>query len=142
MNTEPIYVKPDDFFNYTGRNLSEELQLGDNESNQANIFLKNVEHDLMSRVDAISFRIYHWDRLSPFQLECLQEAIILQAEYVIRGGDMMGDSGYEPERGFVASMDRIQEAALSPKAKDRLIKCGLLNHVIKNRPRFTRINRY
>lgn len=142
MNTEPKYVKPDDFFNYTGRNLSEELQLNDNESNQANIFLKNIESDLMSRVDAISFRIFHWDHLSQFQLECLQEAIILQAEYVIRGGDMMGDSGYEPERGFVASMDRIQEAAMSPKAKDRLIKCGLLNHVIKNRRRFMQITRF
>ena len=142
MNTEPRFVKIDDYFNYTGKNLSEMLQLNANESNQANIFLKNVESDLMSRVDAISFRIYPWEHLSPFQLECLQEAIILQADYVIRNGDMMSDSGYEPERGFVASMDRIQEVALSPKSKDRLIKCGLLNHVIKNRRRFMQITRF
>jgi len=139
MNTEAQFVKPDDYFNYFGDNLAEELQVADNESNKVNIFLKNVESDLLARVDNASFRLYDWNHLTPFQLNCLQEAILLQAQYVIRGGDMMSDSGYEPERGFVASMDRIQDASISPKAKDRLHICGLWNHVIKNRKRYQKI---
>ena len=141
MNTEPRFVKPDDYYNYIGNDLKEELALTDNESNRANLFLRQVEDDLMARIERISFRIYDWDNLSEYQLDKFQQAILLQAEYVIRYGKMMSDSGYDSDKGFVATLEKIQQAALCPTAKDRLVNCGLINHVIKNRRRFLSIGR-
>ena len=142
MRTEPRFVKPSDFYNYWGKELKGELDLKDNESNMDNLFLLRVEEDLMSRIDKISFRKDSWDNLSEYQTECMQKAILEQADYVIRSGRIMGDGGYDMDKGFVGDPAKIQSVAISPAAKDRLVSCGLINHVIVNRRRYFNFGRF
>lgn len=138
MRTEPRFVNPDDFFNYFGLNLNSALKIKDNTSNAANLFLMHIEDKLLERIDAESFRIYKWDRndLSAYQLENLQKAILIQAEYIIRNSDIFSDSGYDLERGEVISYEKLQKIAICRTSIDLLKNCGLFNQVIRNRPRF------
>ena len=138
FGTSPKFVTPDDFFNYTGRDLRAILKPNDNISNSAELFLKNIEDDLMFRVDKLSFRLYPWDNLCQYQLDCMKRAVIKQAEYVLRNSDIMTDSGYDIEKGRIISRAELEEIALCPATIDALNACGLLNHVIRNHPRFPR----
>ena len=136
MRTGPRFVKPNDFFNYTGIDLQERFKSENNESNKANIFLMQIEDTLLARIDNMSFRNVTWDELSDFQLENLQKAIIYQAEYILRNGDLFTDSGFDIERGEIISFDKLQKISICRTSIDLLKNCGLLNHVIKNRRRF------
>jgi hypothetical protein len=138
MRTKPKFVEQSDYFNYFGVNLNEALRVQDNESNLPNLFLMQVEDKLLARIDATSFRIYNWDRnrLTPFQLENLQKAILYQAEYMIRNSDLFSDSGYDLERGQIISGEKLQSIAICRTSIDLLKNCGLFNQVIVNRHRY------
>lgn len=136
MRTEAIFVKPDDYFNFFGDNLYKKMMVKDNESNRVDLFLMYVEEAIMTNLDTLSFRLDKWDNLTPLQKECMQKAVLFQANYILRNGDMFSDSGYDPERGFVADPAKIQNAAICDLAKKELVKCGLWNHVILNRRRY------
>jgi len=138
MRTEAYFVKPDDFFNYTGRDLNAELQINGNLSNAANIFLMQIEDRLLARIDMMSFRIHRWDQLSDYQKESLQKAIIVEAEYIIRNSDLFTDSGYDLEKGEVISSAKLRDIEICRASLDLLRKCGLLNQVIQNRYRWNR----
>lgn len=139
MRTEPRFVKSSDYENYTGRSLNAELKANQNESNKANLFLMQIEDMLLARIDKVSFRLYDWNCLSEFQKECLQKAIIVEVEYIIRNSNLFTDSGYDPERGEIIDINKLQNIAICPTAIDFLSNCGLYNHVIKNRYRFLRL---
>ena len=95
FNTSPRFVTSDDYFNYTGKDLNAELQSNENESNKADLFLKNIEDELMARIDRISFRVYDYDNLPKYQADCFRRAIIQQAYYVIRNSELSNDSEYD-----------------------------------------------
>ena len=136
MRTEPRFVKPSDYFNYTGKDLNYILKVDSNESNKANLFLMQIEDRLLARIDTISFRNVRWEDLTPFQLENLQKAIITEADYIIRNSDLFTDSGYDIERGEIISFDKLQKISICRTSLDLLKNCGLLNYVIVNRNRF------
>ena len=136
MRTEPRFVRPNDFLNYTGKDLNEILNIDSNLSNRANLFLMQVEDNLLERVDAISFRTTTWDKLTDFQKECLQKAIIIQAQYILRNSDLFTDSGYDPEKGEIMPIEKIQAISICKTSIDYLHNCGLYSHVISNRRRY------
>ena len=142
MRTEPRFIQPDDFNNYTGKNLNELLRAKANESNKCDLFLMYVEDCLLARVDAISFRLTSWDNISDYQRDCLQRALIIQAEYILRNSDLFTDSGYDIEKGEIISYDKIQEIAICPTSIDLLTNCGLINRVMRNRFRYTDLGDY
>lgn len=135
MRTEPKFVKPSDFFNYTGKDLNALLQVNSNESNKANIFLMQIEDRLLARIDSETFRLRDWDNLTEFQIENLQKAIITEAEYIIRNSDIFTDSGYDLERGETIDYNKLQQIAICRTSIDFLKNCGLFNKVIQNRRR-------
>lgn len=137
IRTEARFVKPDDYFNFFGENLYQKLRAKDNESNKVDIFLMNIEDIMLTKIDKMSFRVDDFNRLTEFQKECLQKAILFQAEYIVRNGNLFTDSGYDPEKGFVADYEKIQNAALCQAAVDKLVICGLINHNIRNRRRYS-----
>lgn len=139
MRTEPRFVKPSDYENYTGVSLNAELKVNQNESNKANLFLMQIEDMLLARIDKTSFRLYDWNNLTEYQKDCLQKAIIIETQYIIRNSNIFTDSGYDPERGEIINIDKLQNIAICPSAIDFLSNCGLYNHVIKNRYRFLRL---
>lgn len=138
MRTEPRFVKPSDFFNYTGKELNALLQVNGNISNVSNLFLMQIEDRLLARIDMMSFRTRTWDNLTDFQKENLQKAIITEAEYIIRNSDLFTDSGYDLERGEIISSSKLREIELCRPALDYLRSCGLLNQVIQNKYRWNR----
>lgn len=138
MRTEPRFVSPDDFYNYWGVDLNAELRDNDNVSNKANIFLMVVEDRLMSWIDANTFRNVDWEELSGFQLEEFQKAILTQAMYMFRNSDISLDSGYDPEKGIVASKEDLDKILISQSAINFLKTAGLCNYTISNRRRRTR----
>jgi len=138
MRTQPQFVTPDDFFNYTGKDLNACLQINDNLSNAANLFLMQIEDRLLTRIDIMSFRTRRWDQLTPFQTESLQKAIIEEALYIIRNSDIFSDSGYDLERGEIISNEKLRGIEISRVARDYLVNSGLLNQVIQNRYRWNR----
>mgnify|MGYP004643454335 CR=1 FL=1 len=140
MRTEPRFVKPSDYLNYIGRDLNFELKANQNESNKANLFLMQIEDMLLARIDKTSFRLYSWDCITEYQKDCLQKAIIIEANYIIRNSNLFTDSGYDPDRGEIIDINKLQNVAICPSAIDFLSNCGLYNHVIKNRYRFVRLH--
>ena len=140
LRTKPRFVTPSDFENYTGKNLNYLLQVNENESNKANIFLKEIEDCLFAKLDAMAFRTTNWDNLTDLQTENLQIAIIKQAEYILRNSDLFTDSGYDLEKGEIMSFDKIQKIAVCQTSKELLFNCGLYSHVINNRWRYTKFN--
>lgn len=137
LNTGPRFVKPSDFFNFTGKDLNYLLKSNENESNKANIFLKEIEDCLFARLDHDSFRTTDWNRLTSFQLESVQKAIIKQAEYILRNSDLFTDSGYDLEKGEIMPFDKIRNISICSTSRDLLFNCGLYSHVITNRNRWT-----
>lgn len=138
MRTEPRFVSSDDFRNYWGVDLNAELRDNDNVSNKANIFLMIVEDRVMSWIDANTFRNVPWEKLSAFQLEEFQKAILTQAMYMFRNSDISLDSGYDPEKGIIASKEDLDKITISQSVINFLKTAGLCNYNISNRRRKTR----
>lgn len=151
LSTTPQFVRPEDFLNYYGINLNERLKSNANISNKADTFLKRIEDRLMSWVDANSFRDFHWEelrndyqetdeyrqRFKKEQKELWQKAILAQAMYVFRNSEIGFDSGYDPGKGIIAEKQTLDEIEICRIAIDFLKEAGILNHVVKNRLRYT-----
>lgn len=133
---EPKFVTADLFLNYTGMDLSDKLRSSDNVSNQVNIFLFRVEKRLMAWIDKNTFRVIPWNKLTPHQLENFQYAIMEQAQYMWKNGDIALDSGYDQESGIRADIHALQELVVCQPCIDFLITAGLFNLKMKNRKRF------
>lgn len=138
MRTQPRFVTPSDFENYTGENLNRLLDIDSDNNNTANSFLLRIEDTLFARIDEISFRTDDWDELTLFQRESLQKAIIEQAKYILRNSDIFTDSGYDLDKGEIISDEKLYKKEICRIAKTYLRNCGLLNQTIKNRHRYNR----
>ena len=136
MRTEPRFVKESDFNNYTGKNLKSILDPNSEIQNACNLFLLQIENRLMTKVDNMSFRTRSWDNLTPLQKEKMQLAIIEQAEYTLRNGDLFTDSGYDLEKGEVIPAEKLRQIEVCSISLEYLQSCGLLNKNIKNRVRY------
>lgn len=138
IRTSAKWVTLEDFKNYYGEDLSAICDFDGNVSNGANLFLMRVENRLITWIDANTFRIYPWDKLTDYQTECLQTAILMQANYIIRNSDLTYDSGYDPDRGEIMSMEKISSIEINRASIEELKKCGLYNHKVHSLPRFPR----
>lgn len=136
MRTTPYFVTPYDFFNFWGVNLDSMLKTDDNLSNKSNIFLMRVERKLMSWIDSHTYRIYDWEQLEEYQVDLFQKAILTQAMYMFRNGDIGLDSGYDPEKGILADKKVLDSIEVPQEVIDYLIPAGLFNLVVRNKPRF------
>lgn len=125
LNTK--YITPDDFKSYTGIDLEIELSGGD-----AKAFIYRVEKRLEAYISANYYRIVDesWPHLSDFQKEHYKLALIEQALYVLKNGDISTDSGYDPERGPVAQRGDLKSRVLAPNARDQLLLTGLIDRHI------------
>lgn len=139
MLMEPQFITIDDFENYWGLNLREKLKDNSNSSNKAGIFLKRIELRVMNWIDSNTFRVTTWDRLTDFQLEHFRIALLEQAMYVYRNTDIALDSGYDPEKGFVADYAKLKTLEICEPCLRELKLAGLYNLNVLNRNRYTKI---
>ena len=133
---EPQFVTVDDFNNYHNANLRDMLRsyTGD-DSYSAENFLFKTEWQLMQWIDNTTYRMRDWYHLNPKQKMLFQLAILEQAMYRFKSGDIGLDSGYDPEKGPVANRGYLNRIRVSQTAIDYLSNAGLYNMIIKNRPR-------
>lgn len=135
MRTTPRFVNYLDFYNYWSIDLNAEQKNKDNVSNKTNLFLLRVEDALLDWIDSRSFRRIQWEDLGPEQMDALQRAIITHAMYIYRNTDVSLDSGYDPEKGVIISIEQIKAIQVSPAVENILISKGILNLKIGNRLR-------
>ena len=132
---KPKFITIEEFDNYWAVNLRDMLRTSANPSNQADLFLARVENRLMAYIDNNTFRRYKYEELQGIQLAAFKEAIILQAMYVYKNGDIGMDSGYDAERGSVIKRADLVEISVCQDAIDILSNAGLWNLAMKNKPR-------
>ena len=133
MTNSPKYVTESDFFNYWGTSLNSLLKDNSNISNKCNIFLRMAEARIMAWVDSHTFRVKKWEDLEGEELENFQRAILEQTMYIFRNSDIALDSGYDPEKGVIASKKVLDSITVPQVVIDYLINAGLYNHTINNR---------
>lgn len=126
------YITPDEFKEYFGIDLAC-LRDDANPSNKEVAFLKRIEDRVESIIDAECFkkvsRVY--PTFSEYQKEHYKRALLEQAIYVFKNGDISVDNGIDIEKGVVIPFGVIQNAILAPNAKRELELCGLWSKKIR-----------
>ena len=129
------YITPDDFKTYFGIDLGAQLKGNANPSDKANAFLIRIEDRMESFLNAKFFKRItdEWTRFTDWQKEQYKKALLEQAIYIFRNGDISVDSGYEPVEGIKISRHAIEELSLAPNALNYLRLCGLWSrHIGQN----------
>ena len=126
------YITKDEFKEYSGIDLDATLRDDGNPSNKTNAFLSRIERRVATYLNAHFFRNVdvEYKKLSDYQKEHYKYALMEQAIYELRNGEISTDSGYDPEKGEVANVDNLSKLRIAPNAKDELITCGLWNRHI------------
>lgn len=135
MEIKSKYITPEDFLAYTGINLLEELKDDDNPSNKANAFLFRVENRLESYISAYLYKDMNkeFSNFSDFQKLHYKYAIIEQALYVLKNGDISVDSGYDFESNkVVIKKAELEQRIIGINAKNELMRIGIWNRNIRN----------
>lgn len=138
MKFDPQFITVDDFLAYWGFDLNDKLKGNDNSSNKVNVFLYRVEQRLMQWIDANTFRLLNYDNLTPYQLNQFKLALLEQAMYMWKNGDLGMDSGYDPERGKIVDRNDLTVLSICEPALNCIKNAGLYNQKIQNRKRYMR----
>ena len=127
------YITLDDFLEYTGIDLRLELKNTANPSDKATAFLVRIEDRMEAFLNANFFKLItkEWPYFSENQKLWYKKALIEQALYVFRNGDISVDSGFDTEKGIILDRTTQKEITLSPNAINYLELCGLWTRHIK-----------
>lgn len=129
MALKSKYITDEEFKEYSGIDLSIELRDDDNSSNKVDAFLYRTERRLNTYLNAT----YQQDidrRFPTFtdhQKLCYKHALMEQIIYVLQNNEISEDSGYDQERGVVASRNTLKSLSLAPNAYNELYNAGLIN---------------
>lgn len=123
------YITADEFREYTGVDLQAELRDTSNPSDKVNAFLRRIEDRMEVFLNAHFFKRVtdEWPYWSDEQKGWYKKALIEQAYYVFKNGDISSDSGYDPDKGIVASKHALTELVIAPNAQNYLRMTGLWN---------------
>ena len=135
MEIKTKYITVDNFKNYFGIDLDLELKAQGNPSNTAEAFLYRIETRMAAFLDArFNRRIdKEYPTFTDYQKEHYALALLEQAMYVFRNGDISVDSGYDIEAGEKADNDTIVKKTIGLNAMNELILCGLWTTQIKGK---------
>lgn len=133
LNTRNITL--DDFRDWSGIDLRAQLKGDDNPSNTAQAFLDRVTYRLETYLDATFYRnvAREYPSFTNYQKEHYKHALLEQTLYVFKMGDISVDSGYDPDKGEVASNSTLAQKVIAPNAKQELMLCGVWCRKIKSR---------
>lgn len=129
------YISPDDFKETFGIDLQAELKDAGELGHRPENFLKLIEDRLETFLDAQFYRQIdkEYPLFTDYQKKHYKRALLEQALYVFRNGDISSDSGYSEERGKIIDRMYIEELSISPNTKQELLLCGLWTRKIKNK---------
>lgn len=132
MKTTAKYTNLADLKTFMGIDLNAELATGQD----PNIFLRECEDRIIDFMNHQSWRFFDddmWQRMSIEQQESFQKAVYYQVKYELYNGDLMNDSGIDPERGRVVGSEEFMKSAIAPRAIQTLKDYGLLTLVMRGR---------
>lgn len=138
MELQTRYITPDDFQVYFGIDLGVQLKGNANPSDKAMAFLMRIEDRMESYLNAKFFKLVteEYPKFTNWQKQCYQKALLEQAIYIFRNGDISVDSGYEPDEGIKISRHSINELSIAPNALNYLRLCGLWSRHIDRKAWF------
>ena len=124
MELQTRYITADEFLQYTGINLREELNDTSNGSDKVNAFLKRTEDRMEAFLNAKFFKNVSdlYPEFSEFQKKHYKLALLEQAYYVFKNGDISSDSGYNQETLEIANQRKLRALAVAPNAIDHLYR--------------------
>ena len=135
LNTK--YITLEDFKVYFGIDLTAQLKDDDNTSNKGEAFLKRIEDRVATYLNANFYRNVELEfpEFSDYQKEHYKRALLEQAIYVFKNGDISVDSGYDPNSGIVADRNKITALTIAANTQQELMLCGLWCRKIHSRKR-------
>ena len=138
MELKSKYITKDDFKAYFGIDLDLELADDSNLSNKAEAFLCRVENRMTSFINANMCRNIDFEfmGLTDYQKEKFQLALLEQAYYVLKNGDISSDSGYDQDNGIIAEKDYLKKITICQNAINYLIEAGLWSRQLRSRGTF------
>ena len=134
MEFKTRFITKDEFKLYFGIDLEIELPESDNSSNRVNAFLCRIENLLEAWINTNYFYRLNtfWETFTDYQKEQYKLALLEQAYYVLKNGDISSDSGYDKDKGIVADRRSLNVIAISPATYNHLDNGGFLNkHIYK-----------
>ena len=133
MEIKTKYITPDDFKAYFGIDLDLELKSSANPSDTATAFLLRIENRVATFLDAEFHRKIdqEYTDFTDYQKQHYSQALLEQAIYVFKNGDISVDSGYDYESGEKADNETIIKKIIAPNCKQELLICGLWCRKIK-----------
>ena len=133
MTLQTKYVTLDEFDEYFPEIEGIRVALGGEK--RALAWLKRIEDRMETFLNSNYNR--NIDKEYPVFTQNMKEhykkALLEQAIYIFRNSDISVDSGYDPERGEIMNIDRLQKIQLAPNALNHLRMCGLTNRLLNNR---------
>ena len=132
MALQTRYITVDEFKEWSGIDLSV-LRDDANPSNKEVAFLRRIEDRMETLIDVACFRkvSFEYPQFNDYQKEHYKRALMEQAIYIFRNGEISTDSGYDMEKGIVTPQGQLQDLALAPNAKRELEICGLWTKKIR-----------
>jgi len=132
MQIKTKYITAADFKTYFGIDLALELDNGANPSDKVSAFLKRIENRMEAYLNTYYFENINslYPDFTDYQKEHYSLALLEQALYVFKNGDISSDSGYSIDSGESASNATIIEKSIAPNARQELILCGLCSRAI------------
>ncbi len=127
LNTRNITI--DEFRSWSGIDLESQLKGDDNPSNAAQAFIDRETYRLESFIDAEFYRSIakEYPNMQDYQKEHYKHALLEQILYVFKMGDISIDSGYDAEKGVIASNSALDEKTISRNVRRELILAGVWN---------------
>lgn len=121
------YITPDEFLEYTGIDLGAQLKGNANPSDKALRFLNQIEVRMEAFLNANCFKLISdlWPYWTDYQKLHYKYALLEQALYVFRNGDISIDSGYEPDEGIKLDPTDKKKITIAQNAMDHLNLLGL-----------------
>lgn len=135
LNLKSKYITAQDFLEYTGIDLNIELKDDDNPSNKVNAFLYRIENRMSNFIASFFYKDIDslFLKFTDFQKLHYKFALIEQALYVLKNGDISVDSGYDFESNkVVVKKEDIENRIIGLNAKAELMRIGIWNRKITN----------
>lgn len=137
MELKTKYITEEDFKDFFGIDLASSFKEDDNPSNQVDAFLRRIEIRIEAYLNANFYRNIEseFPEFTNYQKEHFRYALLEQAMYVLKNGDISVDSGYDQDEGIKATRTQLRELSISQNCKEQLILCGLWCRKINTRAR-------
>ena len=107
--------------------------LGSEES--ATAFLVRIEDRLETFIDANFNKSVEneYRCFTDYQKKHFKRALLEQAIYIFRNGDVSVDSGYDQDKGVIADINTIKQVSIAPNCKQELVLCGLWDRNLQSK---------